>query len=225
MRRSLRISSVVLLLAALACGGNPQPETSPEPDTGDDTEAREEARRDSLERARERQREAEAEELCQRALAAVTAGNYEEARELYQRARSEYEGTECADRAADELDRLDAVKTVRERIHFEFDESDITDAAAEKLQRKARVLRNNPGLSIVIEGHCDERGSNEYNMALGQRRAESARSFLVDAGVPEEQIVRTVSYGEERPLVDRSTEEAWAQNRRSEFAIQQLGDL
>lgn len=225
MHRSLRISSVLVLLTVLACGGNPQPETAPEPDTGDDTEAREEARRDSIERAKQRQREEEAEELCQRALAAVTAGNYEEARELYQRARNEYEGTECADRAADELDRLDAVKTVRERIHYEFDESDITDEAAEKLKRKARVLRNNPGLRIVIEGHCDERGSNEYNMALGQRRANAARSFLLDAGVPEESIVRTVSYGEERPLVDRSTEEAWAMNRRSEFVIQQLGDL
>ncbi|MFW6193008.1 MAG: peptidoglycan-associated lipoprotein Pal [Gemmatimonadota bacterium] len=224
MHRSPGITAVLVLLAALACGGNPQPETSPEPDTGEDTEARDEARRDSVARA-EAERDEEAEELCQRALAAVTAGNYEEARELYQRARSEYEGTECADRAGDELERLDAVKTVRERIHFEFDESDITDEAAERLQRKARVLRDNPDLRVVIEGHCDERGSNEYNMALGQRRAESARSFLLDAGVPEEVIVRTVSYGEERPLVDRSTEEAWSRNRRAEFVIQELGDL
>lgn len=225
MRSSLRISSVLVLLAALACGGNPQPETSPEPDTGDDAEAREEARKDSIARAEARQREEEADELCQRALAAVTAGNYEEARELYQRARREYEETECAERAADELDRLDAVKTVRERIHYEFDESDITDEAAQTLQRKAEVLRANPGLRIVIEGHCDERGSNEYNMALGQRRAESAVNYLLDAGVPEESIVRTVSYGEERPLVDRSDEEAWAMNRRAEFVIQELGDL
>lgn len=225
MRSSLRISSVLVLLAALACGGNPQPETSPEPDTGDDAEAREEAREDSIARAEARQREEEADELCQRALAAVTAGNYEEARELFQRARREYEETECADRAADELDRLDAVKTVRERIRYEFDESDITDEAAETLQRKAEVLRENPGLRIVIEGHCDERGSNEYNMALGQRRAEAAVNYLLDAGVPEESIVRTVSYGEERPLVDQSDEEAWAMNRRAEFVIQELGDL
>lgn len=224
MHRSVRTSFVLVLLAALACGGNPEPETAPDPGTEDDAAA-EEARRDSIARAEARQREEEAEELCQQALAAVTAGNYDEARELYQRARTEYDGTECAERAAGELERLDAVKTVRERIHFEFDQSDITDEAAEKLRRKAEVLRDNPGLQIVVEGHCDERGSNEYNMALGQRRAESAEAYLVDLGVPGEAIVRTVSYGEERPLVDRSDEDAWSMNRRSEFVIQELGDL
>lgn len=225
MHRPLRTGSVLVLLAALACGGNPPPETSPDPGAEDDTEAREEARRDSIERARERQREEEAEELCQQALAAVTAGNYDEARELYRRARSEYEGTDCAERAAGELERLDAVSTVRERIQFEFDQSSITDEAAQTLRQKAQVLRDNPGLRIAIEGHCDERGSNEYNMALGQRRAESAEEYLLDLGVPEEAIVRTVSYGEERPLVDRSDEDAWAMNRRAEFVIRELGDL
>ena len=87
------------------------------------------------------------------------------------------------------------------------------------------MLRNNPGVRVVIEGHCDERGSNEYNMALGQRRANAARDYLLELGVPEETIVRTVSYGEERPLVNRSTEQAWAMNRRSEFVIRGLGDL
>lgn len=227
MRRALRFSTVLVVLAAVACGGNPQPETAPDTGADPDSAARAEARRDSIARAdsirRARERAKAAEQLCQQALAAVTAGNYEEARQLYQRARSEYAGTECAQRAAGELDRLDAVKTVRQRIHFEFDESDVTDTAAEKLRAKARVLRNNPGMRIVVEGHCDERGSNEYNMALGQRRAESARSYLVELGVPEKAIVRTVSYGEERPLVNRSTEEAWAMNRRAEFVIQGLG--
>lgn len=227
MHRAARLTAVSILLAAVACGGNPPPETSPTPDA--DSMAREEARRDSIARAdslrRARERAEAAERLCQQALAAVTAGNYEEARNLYRRARDEYSGTDCAERAAGQLDRLDAVATVRERIHFEFDRSQITDQAARTLQAKAEVLRQHPNLRIVIEGHCDERGSNEYNMALGQRRAESARAYLVDLGVPESAIVRTVSYGEERPLVNRSTERAWAQNRRAEFVIRNLGDL
>ncbi len=224
MRHPLRFTALVLLTAGLAaCGGNPPPETEPQADRDSMARADSAARADSIERAR--QREAEAEDLCEQALAAVTAGNYEEARELYRRARSEYGGTDCAERAEGELDRLEVVQTVRERIHFEFDQSNVTDEAAEVLQRKAEVLRENPGLRVVVEGHCDERGSNEYNMALGQRRANAAEQYLLELGVPEEAIVRTVSYGEERPLVDRSTEEAWAQNRRAEFVIQDLGEL
>lgn len=227
MRRVLHLSAILVLLAAVACGGNPQPQTSP--DTDADSAAREAARRDSIARAdsirRARERAAEAEDLCEQALAAVTAGNYEEARELYRRAEREYSGTECAERASDELARIDAIQKVRQRIHFEFDRSRITDQAAQRLRQKAQVLRQNPEMRLVIEGHCDERGSNEYNMALGQRRAQSARDYLLDLGVPEEVIARTVSYGEERPLVDRDTEEAYAQNRRAEFVIRTLGDI
>jgi peptidoglycan-associated lipoprotein len=227
MHRALRLTAVSVLLVTVACGGNPPPETSPSPDA--DSLAREQARRDSIARAdslrRARERAEAAERLCQQALAAVTAGNYEEARDLYRQARDEYAGTDCAERADGQLERLDAIATVRERIHFEFDRSEITDQAAQTLQAKAEVLRQHPDLRIVVEGHCDERGSNEYNMALGQRRAESARAYLVDLGVPESMIVRTVSYGEERPLVNRSTEQAWAQNRRAEFVIRNLGDL
>jgi peptidoglycan-associated lipoprotein len=227
MRRALHTSAILVLFAAVACGGNPQPRTGPDTDT--EADAREQARRDSIARAdsiaRVRERAAEAEELCEQALAAVTAGNYEEARELFRRAESEYPETECGERAGDELARIDAIQTVRQRVHFEFDRSRITDQAAQRLRQKAQVLRQNPEMRVVIEGHCDERGSNEYNMALGQRRAQSARDYLIDLGVPEEVIVRTVSYGEERPLVDRSTEEAYSQNRRAEFVIQQMGGL
>ncbi len=222
MRHPLRLTALVLFTAALAaCGGNPPPETEPQPDR-DTAAADSAARADSIRRA---EREAAAEDLCEQALAAVTAGNYEEARELYSRARDEYGGTDCAERAAGELDRLEVVQTIRERVHFEFDQSNITDQAAQALQRKAEVLRNHPGARIVIEGHCDERGSNEYNMALGQRRANAAEQYLLELGVPEDAIERTVSYGEERPLVNRSTEEAWAQNRRAEFVIRDLGDI
>ena len=75
-----------------------------------------------------------------------------------------------------------------------------------------------PDVTVIIEGHCDERGTNEYNMALGDRRAESAKSFLVDFGIALERLA-TVSYGEERPFDPRHNKEAWAKNRRAHFVI------
>ena len=109
-------------------------------------------------------------------------------------------------------------------MHFEFDRSRITDEAAAILQRKADVLRAHPDLQIAIEGHCDERGSLEYNMALGQRRAQSAMQYLVSLGISAD-MFSTVSFGEERPIAQGSNEGAWAQNRRSEFVIGNLDAL
>lgn len=111
-----------------------------------------------------------------------------------------------------------AEEIVLERIHFDFDKSEIRPDAAEILKRNAKILLAHPEIRIRIEGHCDERGSNEYNLALGQRRAESAKKFLVKLGVSPDRI-ETVSYGEERPLDPRHNEEAWAKNRRAEFVI------
>lgn len=224
MRSSVRASAFVLALVTVAaCGGKQAP--PPEPRADADTSARADsiARADSLRRARERAEAAAS--LCDRAEAALEQGDYEQARALFERARSEYPDSDCADRAEAELPRIAKLEAIRARIHFPFDQSRITDEAAQVLRRKAEVLRDNPGVRIVIEGHCDERGSNEYNMALGQRRANSARQYLLDLGVPGDVIVRTVSYGEERPLVNRSTEQAWAQNRRSEFVIREMGDI
>lgn len=231
MDRTTRFAGLLLFVATVAaCGGNPEPDQSPDARADSIAQARQDsiARADSIRAAREaeeeRRREEEATRLCERAQAAVTSENYDNARSLYERARDEFSGTDCAERADAALDRIDAIETVRERVHFEFDQSEITDEAAQVLQRKAEVLRDNPDMEITIAGHADERGSNEYNMALGQRRAESARDYLVDLGVSEDQF-DTTSYGEERPLVDRSTEEAWDQNRRAEFNIESMGDL
>ncbi len=99
----------------------------------------------------------------------------------------------------------------------------ITDEAAAVLQRKADVLRDHPDVRLTIEGHCDERGSIEYNQALGLRRAESAKRYLVSLGLDAARF-QTVSFGEERPLVAASGEAAWAQNRRDEFRIT-AGDI
>ena len=105
-----------------------------------------------------------------------------------------------------------------EYVHYAFDRSDLDESAQEVLRRKADFLRDNPDTYITIEGHADERGTNEYNLALGDRRAESAKSFVVDLGI-EAYRISTVSYGEERPLCYISNEECWAKNRRAAFVI------
>jgi len=107
---------------------------------------------------------------------------------------------------------------LNEDIHFEFDSSSLTPDAQEILKEKAEWLRNNPDAKSTIEGHCDERGTNEYNLALGDRRASSAKTFLVDLGIKASRLT-TISYGEERPVDPGQNEEAWAKNRRCHFAL------
>ena len=107
---------------------------------------------------------------------------------------------------------------MQEDIYFEFDKSTLTPIAQDNLLRKAEWLRENPDATVTIEGHCDERGTNEYNLALGDRRAESAKAFLTDLGIDSTRLT-TISYGEERPVDPRSTEEAWEKNRRAHFVV------
>ena len=103
-------------------------------------------------------------------------------------------------------------------IHFEFDNSTLTPEAQLILKKKAEWLQNSPEAMSTIEGHCDDRGTNEYNLALGDRRATSAKNFLVDLGISESRLT-TVSYGEERPADPGQNEEAWEKNRRCRFNI------
>ncbi len=105
---------------------------------------------------------------------------------------------------------------MNEDIYFDFDRSDLKPETQEILKRKAEWLRNNPGESGIIEGHCDERGTNEYNLALGDRRAQSAKNFLNDLGIAKSRLT-TISYGEERPADSRHNEDAWSKNRRDHF--------
>ena len=107
---------------------------------------------------------------------------------------------------------------MQEDIYFEFDKSTLTPAAQDSLLRKAEWLRENPDATVTIEGHCDDRGTNEYNLALGDRRAESAKAFLADLGIDASRLA-SISYGEERPVDPRSNEEAWAKNRRAHFVV------
>jgi peptidoglycan-associated lipoprotein len=106
----------------------------------------------------------------------------------------------------------DLAATAGDRVFFAFDRSDITPESQQILQRQAEWLRRYPNVTVTIEGHCDERGTREYNLALGERRAAAARNVLVAAGIPASRI-QTISYGKERPIVPGSTEEAYAQNR------------
>jgi peptidoglycan-associated lipoprotein len=107
-----------------------------------------------------------------------------------------------------------------QRIHFAFDQHTLSDQARETLAGNAAWLKANPGARVVIEGHCDERGSDEYNLALGERRALAAQSYLISLGISANRL-STISYGEERPLAPGRGEEAWAQNRRAEFKVVQ----
>jgi len=107
---------------------------------------------------------------------------------------------------------------INEDIHFEFDKSTLLVDAMEILKQKAEWLSTHEDVNITIEGHCDERGTSEYNLALGERRAESAKAFLIDLGISGNRI-STVSYGEERPLDLGHDEATWSANRRDHFAI------
>jgi peptidoglycan-associated lipoprotein len=107
-------------------------------------------------------------------------------------------------------------------IYFDFDKSTIRPDAAATLDRKIPWLQANPGMRIRIEGNADERGSDEYNLALGQRRAASAKRYLVERGIAADRF-DLVSYGEERPVCTEHNEACWQQNRRDDFRIVTIG--
>jgi peptidoglycan-associated lipoprotein len=103
-------------------------------------------------------------------------------------------------------------------IHFDFDKYDIRPGDAKVLDSNASWLKSNPDQLLLIEGHCDERGTNEYNLALGERRAKATMNYLVSQGVQANRIT-IISYGEERPLCTEHSESCWSQNRRSHFLV------
>ena len=108
---------------------------------------------------------------------------------------------------------------LNENVYFDFDDATLDYQAQGLLKQKAMWLRDNPDANVVIEGHCDERGTNAYNLALGERRAESTKSFLVNLGISGTRMT-TISYGEEKPVDMGQNEEAWAKNRRAAFVLE-----
>ncbi len=199
MRHTLPISAglFVVVIAAACGGGPPPPPPGPDPDSLLAAQA-DQARLDSIEAAEQAARDAAARER-QRI----------EAEEARARAEAAAAVRAETNRVRDALAR---------RVHFEFDRSSIRAGDASVLDQKLAILQRNPNLQIQITGHCDERGSDEYNLALGNRRALAAKRYLTDRGIAESRI-QTSTMGEERPLAMGNNEDAWTQNRRDEFAI------
>lgn len=194
MHMTTRMALLALLAVTAACGAKPAPEqplpqTQPNTPTVNADSAR--AAQEAADRAR---RTADSLAAAQREAAVRTAD------------------------AAAAAARAEAERMLANQIHFDYDKSDIRADDQAILDWKARLLLANPAMTIRISGHADERGSDEYNLALSNRRAGAAKRYLVNKGIAENRIT-TDAYGEERPLDTASTEEAWARNRRDEFVI------
>ena len=112
----------------------------------------------------------------------------------------------------------DLVANVGDRVFFDFDKSDLKPEARRTIERWAAWMKQYPNTTVTVEGHCDERGTREYNIALGERRASSAKNFLTSLGVDARRVA-TISYGKERPAVVGSNEAAWSQNRRAVMVV------
>ncbi len=205
----MKKTTILIMLLAMVCllswgcpkrveeaPPEPDPETVEEKELTEEEKARleEERQREEMERHALRERELQEERLT--------------LEEMEEKERTEQELREAVQDITDT------------RIHFAFDKHNLRPDARATLERIGEQMKKFPDLRLVIEGHTDERGTAEYNLGLGERRARSAYEYLVLLGVEAERM-QIVSYGEERPLVDESNEEAWAQNRRAEFKVLQ----
>lgn len=195
----LSLATVLTLSAGLAC-------KKPEPAPKVDTAAEEAARKAAAEKAA-------AEEAARKAAEEKAAA---------ERAAAEKAAAERAAAEKAAAEKAAAFKAAAEKalvnIHFDFDKSDIKQGDRAILQGIADFMKANPTMKVIIEGHCDERGTNEYNLALGNRRATAALAYLKTLGVDEARF-ETISYGKEKPLCTESKESCWSQNRRAEFKL------
>ncbi len=199
MRHTLPISAgLFVVVIAAACGGGPPPSPlGPDPDSLSAAQAEQQRVRDSIAQGRAR-----------------TDSIARDRQRIQAEERRAREDSVSVIRA--ETNRVrDALAR---RVHFDFDRSNIGADDAAILDEKLAVLQRNPNLRIRVTGHCDERGSDEYNLALGNRRALAAKRYLTDRGIAESRIA-TSSMGEERPIAMGANEGAWGQNRRDEFTI------
>lgn len=147
----------------------------------------------------------------------------QKALELQRQMEEERLAAERADQLKNEAMQREVMmaknRFLNENIYFAFDSSVLDLDSQELLKQKAAWMRDNPDASVVIEGHCDERGTNAYNLALGERRAESVKTFLMNMGIPGTRMT-TISYGEEKPVDPGHNEEAWAKNRFAAFVLE-----
>lgn len=200
MIRTSRLVPILTLaavtLAGSACRRQPEPEPIPQPTVN----------QDSIDAANRARADAEARE------------------------RARMDSINRANAAAEEARRAEAARiaalrnTLMEAIYFDYDSDALSADAQARLDAKLRILNANSGLTLRIAGHADERGSDEYNLALGQRRAASAKRYLTQRGIADDRVA-IISYGEERPAVQGSDESAYSQNRRDEFEITAGGDM
>lgn len=151
-----------------------------------------------------------ADELAEQARRDSIAAAERAAREAAEAARREREAREAAMR--------EARAVLVQPVYFDYDESALTSEAEGVLRQKVDILRSSPAVELLIEGHADERGTTEYNLALGNARAEAVRQFFTSFGLDADRF-SIVSYGEEQPVATGSNESAWARNRRAEFTF------
>jgi peptidoglycan-associated lipoprotein len=200
--RSSIVVAAMAMLAVTACKKKPEPAPAPVAPPPAPAAAAPKVNQDSIDAARraadDAARRAAADEAARRAAAAAEA------------ARAEAEAT--AARAA-----------LAQMVYFDFNKDDVRDDAKPTLDAKVGILNANAGLRIRIAGHTDDRGSDEYNLALGQRRAAAVQRYLVSRGVDASRF-ETVSFGKERPAAQGEDEAAWSKNRRAEFEIIAGGD-
>lgn len=192
MTRTRRIAVMTVAMLSgttLACHKAPPPQVGPAMATASGPDA------DSLRRAQD-----------------------EEARRRAAAENARRRAADSAAAAAASAAAVSARTTLLEMVHFDFDASDLRADDRAILDAKVPILQANPAVAIRISGHTDERGSDEYNLALGQRRAAAVKAYLTQHGIAESRI-ETISYGEERPIAEGSDESAWSQNRRAEFEI------
>jgi peptidoglycan-associated lipoprotein len=200
-QRRIAVTTFVLAVTAVAaCKKEPPPPPTPVV-TVDSV-----AIRDSIERAR---------------LARLRQDSINQAESARRRRQQEVDDSVARARTAAEAAARDAEAmraTIAQMVHYDFDKADLRDDTRQMLDQKIPILNANPALMIRIAGHTDSRGSGEYNLQLGQRRAAAARDYLTARGIAASRI-ELVSYGEERPTCQTQDEGCWGQNRRAEFEI------
>ncbi len=195
MRRSLALIGTLVTLASVAACSKKAPETAPAPLSAD-----------SIAKLHAADSVAKAEAAAKMAQAT---------KDSIAKAQSD---SAIAAAAAIAAAKAALKQDMTSQIYFEFDKSTLTDTAKAKLDRKIAILNANPGVGVQIEGHTDERGSTEYNLALGQQRAAAVKRYLTQHGIADSRIT-IISYGEERPAAQGHDETAYAMNRRAEFVI------
>ncbi|MCX8116901.1 MAG: peptidoglycan-associated lipoprotein Pal [Desulfobacterota bacterium] len=201
----------VLFLGLLLFGCPKKTVMKDEPSVAQREAAKVEAERAAKEREAKEAKERELKEKERREMEAAKAKEREE------QARREFEKS-LVPRKTPGIEGVVFESSMLKMIHFDFDKYDIRPQDAEILKQNAEVLKRFPSVKIQIEGHCDERGTEEYNLALGERRANSTKKYLISLGIAADRMT-TISYGEERPLDPGHNEEAWSKNRRAQFVI------